>query len=289
MNFSATSIGCAAWRTWSHDQPANVIGVTSRGLFIRAADRVVFVSFETQRGPLTITLGRSIDQLRALNIGDPAAFSNYRLIFPTIKTTFSASPADVWHAPLPSATPCPFDQQLHTLTQIATSVTLRRPATGFGPLLAPLLDLPSSDPLPADQMTLLTNLRSLQKSLRENDLRVALNNIEYLLGRGSGLTPSGDDCVLGLLLLLNRWPRGADEAEFNRRVIDVAYRQTTTISANLIESAAQGEADERLINVVDGIGTGSASIDECAECVLDWGSSSGIDALVGMAVTVAAH
>ena len=74
----------------------------------------------------------------------------------------------------------------------------------------------------------------------------------------------------------------------NRAVIEAAYRATTTISANLIECAAAGQGDERLITVVDGIATGSASIDECVECVLDWGSSSGIDALVGMAIAVTA-
>jgi hypothetical protein len=286
MNFSATSIGHAAWQTWSHDQPASVMGITSRGLFIRAADRVIFVSFETQHGPLTITLSQSIDQLHALNGGDMAAFSNHRLIFPTIKSTISASPADVWQAPLSVAAPCPFNQQLYTLKQLASSVTLRRPSAGFGPLLAPLLDLSSSDALPTDQATLLTNLRSLQQALRENDLARTLNKIDQLLGRGSGLTPSGDDCVLGLLLMLNRWPRGIDRAELNRRVIEIAYRRTTTISANLIECSTEGQADERLIIVVDGVVTGTPSIADCVDHVLDWGSSSGIDALAGMMLAI---
>jgi hypothetical protein len=71
-------------------------------------------------------------------------------------------------------------------------------------------------------------------------------------------------------------------------VIDVAYQRTTTLSANLIECAAQGEADERLISVVDGIMTGEPSVADCAKYILDWGSSSGIDALVGMAIVLTA-
>jgi hypothetical protein len=71
----------------------------------------------------------------------------------------------------------------------------------------------------------------------------------------------------------------------NQRVIDLAYQRTTTLSANLIACAAHGEADERLINAVDGIVTGTPSHAACVECVLGWGHSSGLDALIGMALT----
>ena len=107
-----------------------------------------------------------------------------------------------------------------------------------------------------------------------------------MLGRGSGLTPSGDDCVLGLLLMLNRWQLDSDWHNLNQAVINTAYHKTTTISANLIECATAGQADERLLNVVDGIAVSSTSIDDCVECVLSWGNSSGIDALVGMVMAL---
>lgn len=286
MNLSVTSIGRAAWRTWSHDQPANVIGVTSRGLFIRAADRVVFVSFETQRGPLTITLGRSIERLRALHVGDAATFVNNRLIFPTTAITIAASPDVVWQAPSPVTSPSPIDQQLKTVQQIASLIVAREPDRGFSPLLAPLLDLPFNGPLSTDHATLLNILRTLRQAVRENDVPSAQTSIDRLLGRGDGLTPAGDDCVLGLLLMLNRWPHGIDGHDLNPLVIEAAYHQTTTLSANLIECAVEGQADERLLNVVDGIVTGQPTISECVDCALSWGNSSGIDALVGMAIAV---
>ena len=88
--------------------------------------------------------------------------------------------------------------------------------------------------------------------------------------------------------MLNRWQRSNAWRDLNQRVIEAAYQRTTTISANLIECAADGQADERLMKVVDGIVTGTPSIDECVNCILDWGNSSGIDALAGMAVAVMA-
>jgi hypothetical protein len=92
--------------------------------------------------------------------------------------------------------------------------------------------------------------------------------------------------VLGLLLMLNRWQAEHDWSELNRAVIAAAYQKTTTISANLIECAAAGQADERLIAVVEGIAAGSTAWETCVEHVLGWGSSSGIDALVGMTIAL---
>jgi hypothetical protein len=286
MDFNVVSIGSIAWDSWQHDQAARVIGVTSRGLFLSIDQRVLFVSFERWRGPLTITLDRSIDQLRAVDVGASAVFSNAQLIFPTTQIILSASSADVWQAPLPVSAPRPIDQQLHTLKQIAAGVIARRPAAGLEPLLATLLDLPLNGPVSTDQAILLNILRTLRQTVHDYDVPAALDSIDRLLGRGSGLTPSGDDCVLGLLLMLNRWQTDRDWRDLNQAVVNAAYHKTTTISANLIESAAQGEADERLINVVDGLITGTPSSVDCVNHVVDWGNSSGIDALAGMAITL---
>jgi hypothetical protein len=105
---------------------------------------------------------------------------------------------------------------------------------------------------------------------------------------GEGLTPSGDDFVVGLLLVLNRWKNmrnfASDLQQLNLLVTEAAYRKTTTLSANLIECATFGESDERLLNVVDCVLTGKPQESECVSCLLELGASSGVDILVGMAV-----
>jgi hypothetical protein len=58
--------------------------------------------------------------------------------------------------------------------------------------------------------------------------------------------------------------------------------KTTTVSANLIDCAARGQADERLIRALDGIETGELSALECAHALGSWGNTSGLDALIGM-------
>jgi hypothetical protein len=286
MNLDIASIGSIAWAVWQRDQSARVMGVTSRGLFLSIDQRILFVSFEHWRGPLTITLGRSIDQLGALDIGAAAVFSHNRLIFPATEIILSASSAAVWQAPLPVSAPCPIDRQRDNARQVAHIITSCALNRGFAPLLNPLLDHSFSSPLSTEPAAVLSVLRNLRQAMCTHATPAMQDSIDQLLGRGSGLTPSGDDCVLGLLLMLNRWQADRDWRNLNRAVIAAAYQKTTTISANLIECAVEGLADERLLNMVDGIVTGIPAVDECVECVLSWGSSSGIDALAGMAIAL---
>jgi hypothetical protein len=112
-----------------------------------------------------------------------------------------------------------------------------------------------------------------------------------LLGWGEGLTPCGDDLALGFLLALQRWgghlAMDEDTSAVSRVLVAQAYRRTTTLSANLIECAADGQADERLLLALDGLVTGAPDAATCARCLADWGSSSGASALAGMALALA--
>lgn len=300
--YSATSIGAAAYSAWTSAQSGTIMGVTSRGFFLRTApDRVLFLSSESYRGPLTITLLPSLQTglaQRSLEIGATAQFSANQLNFSSIDLTISRSDAGVWQAPLPTAPLRSHAAIVAALRSIVAALPAQR-MDGFGALLIPLLDRTAS--VPEDQAALFATVASLPALLARHQGPQAVERAIDLLGRGRGLTPSGDDCVLGLLLMLNRWARAKACAErgtlpkqvelwpeFKQQVIDAAYQRTTTISANLIECAAQGETDERLINVVDNILTGRLNVADCVAGVLDWGSSSGIDALVGIAIAVMA-
>lgn len=95
-----------------------------------------------------------------------------------------------------------------------------------------------------------------------------------LLGLGPGLTPSGDDVVAGMLLARRRRLGGTGPVDLLRE----AARRTTSLSANLLELASRGEAEERLLALCDHVLTGAP----CGWEFLDWGAHSGLDVLVGM-------
>jgi hypothetical protein len=57
---------------------------------------------------------------------------------------------------------------------------------------------------------------------------------------------------------------------------------TATLSANLIECASLGQADERLTGALDGLLSGAVDPDRIAASLAGWGSSSGAGVLAGM-------
>jgi hypothetical protein len=289
----ATSLGALAWQCIEAGGAARVLGVASRGVFLHVPPRrILFVSVERFRSPLTINLDRSVERWRGLEVGAAAHFSSARLIFPSIAFSISLPEDSVWQCPLPPSATCSPAEQRRTLRSIVEGVLIQRGGDGLAAVLPALLDWPVALALSTEQAQLLERLRYLRQAITAGDDTALLAGLMGLLGQGRGLTPSGDDVAIGVLLMLARSRRSqrvnslAGKENMLKHVIDMAYQNTTTLSANLIECAAHGQGDERLIAVVDGIVAGLTSIDVCVECALDWGSSSGIDALVGMAVAL---
>jgi len=145
--------------------------------------------------------------------------------------------------------------------------------------------------MPEELTPVLADIRRLEQAFHKGSSQETLAIFRRLVGLGRGLTPSGDDFIMGLLLAVNRWPGLfgplPELAELNRLVVAKAYSATTSISANLIESATLGYGDERLISALDGIVTGDLPPEACAANLLALGASSGIDALVGITTCLA--
>lgn len=112
--------------------------------------------------------------------------------------------------------------------------------------------------------------------------------VARLVGTGPGLTPSGDDVLVGLLAALSRGGHGCPWAtaafdSVGKTVSRHAHR-TTDISAHYLRLAARGHVGELLSDLVDSILTGlpiEALLDRASD-VLSVGASSGADALLGV-------
>lgn len=128
-------------------------------------------------------------------------------------------------------------------------------------------------------------IQGLAHSLVQGDATAALHCAKGLLGLGMGLTPAGDDMLLGLFAVctvpgspLLPWQ------PFFAQVAHCSRSATNVISSAGVEHAAHGRMRASLAALVHALMHGTQ--EECRQClatVLHIGSSSGRDMALGMA------
>jgi hypothetical protein len=276
---------------------ASILGTTSHGIYLLVdKTQVLFITHEPARGPMTIVLPQLPDTFQAMLTGDPATLTSYTIHFPDTGLDILCRPETIWLAPPADLLAIDPNGILKRLHQVATYVAIQKNGLGLIPLLTPLLQTDSTTTEPQslnpEMASHLKGLIRLIQALMTRDLPTASQELTRHLGLGRGLTPSFDDLASGVLLALNRWgsPLEAPEwlPDLNLAVTQSARQKTTTLSTNMIENAAHGYADERLLSGIDGLLTGQPAPDQCARALVHFGSSSGADALVGMAIAILA-
>lgn len=270
------------------EQHAAVFGITSHGIFlILDHERMIFLSFEKYRGPLTANMSVGMQLFSGLSPGATAAITPQMIEIPATGHIINTSSSKIWKPPGINNSPLLPGERKGLIRKMAMEAYQQKSTVGLSEMLPALagfqpVSISRDDRLPEIRK----NINEIRAQLASGDLFSFSQTIQGFLGLGSGLTPSGDDFVLGLFLSLNRWGSvfqpGNHLAIVNNQVVVAAYERTTTLSANLIQSAVMGLADERLIQVVDYLATGEGNPTELLPGLLSWGNSSGIDAFVGM-------
>lgn len=133
--------------------------------------------------------------------------------------------------------------------------------------------------------------RSLCDSLLNGEESAIRPGVAALLGLGEGLTPSGDDLILGMMAAFShcRLALQPSLAACVQRLIecvdDLAPRATTRISANYLRLGALGEFSERLGGAAIallGESTSSEAVGPIIVRLLESGHSSGTDSAAGL-------
>lgn len=270
---------------------ASVLGSTSGGVFLLLpGQQVVLLSYEAYRSPLTLTLAAGFAPLKNARPGMKARIHRQNIRLPDLNLSIDLSAAQGWPVPAPAPRAGTGEDRRQRLQDLAERVLLAKAGLEEGNLLRLLLGLPGDEPHGWKTHPLAQAARDLRRALAEKDPEGVLQILLRMLGVGQGLTPAGDDLIAGLLLLLNRWPAAlgplAALSSIQRGLAESAYLKTTALSANLIELAAAGEADERLVRAADYIFSGQPGVQESAAGLASYGSSSGAAALAGMAAVV---
>jgi hypothetical protein len=109
--------------------------------------------------------------------------------------------------------------------------------------------------------------------------------VDRLLGLGEGLTPSGDDLLVGLIVVLHKI--GMSEASLpsarHGRFLQEVMAKTSDLSSEFLRCGMEGDFAEPLVLLVDSLFAQEPDVWPLhAANLAAWGHSSGVDAMVGM-------
>ena len=146
--------------------------------------------------------------------------------------------------------------------------------------------------LPASQsiinLRLYESVSDLIAATRECDNINAAEVVGTLIGLGPGLTPAGDDFLVGYLAGL--WCAAGEKPERVRFLLHLGKavtrlsRQTNDISRTYLVQAARGQVSSRLASLAEAICKGEHSdhLREVTEAALQMGHDSGMQSVTGL-------
>ena len=137
-------------------------------------------------------------------------------------------------------------------------------------------------------------IRGLVRATRRYDSALAISAVDALVGLGTGLTPCGDDLLVGYMAGL--WCAMQDKSERVRFVSDLGKaiihlsQQTNDISHTYLYHAVHGQVSSQLANLAEAIcrGENPNCLLNIAEAAMQVGHTSGMDAVTGLLVGLTA-
>lgn len=164
----------------------------------------------------------------------------------------------------------------------------RASSGGFGPLLggAGRAEVPAVRDDPSGIIDVARPvLTRLALALETGDRDGAARAAAQLIGLGPGLTPSGDDALVGIEAALHALAQPS--AGFLGPALGDAETRTTDVAATLLRHAAAGEFAERLHTLLAALlGPDDERVPAAIEQAVAWGATSGTDCLLGVLVAL---
>ncbi len=238
------------------------------------------------RGPLTVSVRLDVAGLQALGAvdGSPVVLEDQCLyVGPLVLVLANAA---VW-------SPQHLGRAVDNLAGerarwLAATISQQVPADGLGCLLPFVEGITKGQWTDAKGMTplaslALTSLSNLVDGLLIGDVWCTNTGVTGLLGLGPGLTPSGDDLLVGLLLALHSGKAPAADS-VSRAVVRHAPVMTGRISVSMLKQASLGLGSEASHAVIMALvdGCSSCEVLQRAEVLTRVGHTSGWDTLVGI-------
>ena len=267
--------GTVAREFLRHATAAEVAAVFDRSLYLRSGEEFVCIGGPTiGNGPLTLIAARDLrPALLGLRPGQPAVVSKTAITIAPV--TFALKACELWRpGAWPRATSLAALKETQDL--IARRAAIEAPEEGLGRAIS------------SKRETLIARAARGRIAQFEAWLRDAIDAddacplpapVQNLIGLGPGLTPSGDDFLIGALALLAAIGERKAHASLARALREVPPGLTSPLSRAFLRAAAGGHVGEKLHQAVSSILRANA--DAAIAAVRDVGHSSGWDMMAG--------
>lgn len=217
------------------------------------------VTPEIGNGPFNLVIEEDVFVSRNLSIESPISISQNQLILANL--TINKADAKLWN-------PCPNWERLHA-----------RRYEILNQLIS--LSLPNFRPSIPDSIAF-----NLSKELANADVSTARIATSQLAGLGQGLTPSGDDFIMGAILAAWIIHPANIAKVLAKDLASTAASLTTSLSAAWLRSAGKGEAGSLWHYFFDALlSENIMTIQGALEKLHNVGHTSGDDALAGFTST----
>jgi hypothetical protein len=250
-----------------------VAAVFERSFYLRVGDDFICIGEPAiGNGPTTLIIATRVAELR-LRQGDCASISNDRATIGDL--LFDLSNGKTWLAP-------PWQAASATLRATCEMIAQRAAVESPADSLARAVFGTDDTPLARIARPRVAAWSTFRWARPLRGLSPPYGAVRDLIGLGHGLTPSGDDFLIGALAMLDALDQTNMRAALARAVVAAADR-TSPLSASFLRAAAAGHVGENLHTIIAAILTGDA--DAAFAAARRIGHTSGWDALTGAVVT----
>lgn len=267
-----------------HSADAEVAAAFARSLYLRSADMFVCVGEPSiGNGSLTLIVDVGTSKLSDLGLrpGQPASISEQRItIGDMVELTFDD--CDEWRPPRwPRA--ASLDRLSEVCCVAAHWIAAEAPMEGLARLSClhelDTIETPFAHIARPRLMRFQSWLRAVLGTHRMPTV-ASSEPVHALIGLGPGLTPSGDDFLVGALALLDALGERSAHAVLARAIADAPRGLTSPLSDCLLRAAAAGHVGENLCRAVSAVISGAA--ETAVAALRHTGHSSGWDMLAGV-------
>lgn len=272
---------------FSANREGKVMGISSKGIFLRCGDNILFITDALYKSPFNLYVPGFDRLMSTLAMNERFVVTQGSLHFIDSDTRIVMENAEVWtpKPPLAITTEQPVRQQQVTI--LLDQIARIDPKKGW--IFLHTEKGKAVDSADYAVTRIVDNTRKFMNGFQQNALQRCLEASGSLFGLGGGLTPSGDDWLTGFLLYQTRYHQAENKSssfldELSTLLQDMAFKKTTTISANRILAARRGWAEEPFLEVIDTLfEKGKVFPEGLTELLVRFGHSSGVDTTLGIA------